>query len=93
MPSGDMIWRQDLDALVFRPKGYQGGCFVHRLAFRFHDSEASRESCKKFFRANVDAFERAAQAKIRRGRVLDGENFHLTSRDIRRAMSLPRDAS
>ncbi|MPR10236.1 hypothetical protein FS320_25640 [Microvirga tunisiensis] len=86
MRSDDPTWRQDIGALVFRPEGHQGGCFVHRLAFRSLGQETFRESCEAFFRSHEDVFERAAQAKIQRAGVSSTENFHLTSRDIRRAL-------
>lgn len=86
MPANDVTWRQDLDALVFMPRGHQGGCFIHRLAFRSLGGVASLESCEALFRAHEDAFERAAQAKIARVGMPSERSFHLTSRGIRRAL-------
>ena len=37
-----------------------------------------------YFRANRDAFQAAADAKILREAVAPGVNFHLTSRDVAR---------
>lgn len=87
MAPDDLTWRHDIDALVFTPSGHKGGCFIHRLAFRSLNGEGHRESCEAYFRANKDVFERAAQAKIRRASVPTGQNFHLTSRDVRRALA------
>lgn len=93
MPSNDLTWRHDIDALVFRPGGHEGCCFIHRLAFRSLNGEGSQESCEAYFRAHEDAFERAAQAKIRKAGVPMGQNFHLTSRDVRRAFIATDDVS
>jgi len=87
MPADDLTWRHDVDALVFRPNGHEGSCFIHRLAFRSISGEGDREGCEAYFQAHRVAFERAAQAKIRRASVPMEENFHLTSRDVRRALT------
>ena len=34
LAADDLTWRHDVDALVFRPNGHEGSCFIHRLAFR-----------------------------------------------------------
>ena len=74
------LWRDDLDALSFRPAGGDVFCMVHRLAFRtLMGRLSSKEDCLAWFEANRDAFEAAAKDKMARG--VTG-NFHLTSRDI-----------
>ncbi len=91
MALDDLTWRHDIDALVFTPRGHKAGCFIHRLAFRSLSGEGSRESCEVYFRANKDAFERAARAKIQKAGVSVEQNFHLTSRDVRRALAETAD--
>ena len=93
MTAADVAWRADLDALTFRPKGRAGACFVHRRAFRALAGAVEGDACLEFFVEHRDAFERAAEAKIMRRNVPDGQNFHLTSRDIRRSMALPLERS
>ena len=88
MTADDLTWRHDINTLMFRPDGHRGGCFIHRLAFRSLSGSCSRESCETYFRENRDAFERAAQVKMTRGNVPTEQNFHLTSRDIRRALMM-----
>ena len=77
----DHRWRDDIDALEFRPAAGGGRlCLVHRLAFRALIGRlAPKEECLAWFAARRDAFEAAAQAKAARG---GAGNFHLTSRDI-----------
>jgi hypothetical protein len=81
------IWRDDIDALVFTPEDHHGLCMVHRRALRtlLRFDPAPRD-CQVLFRANESAFRAAASAKIVREKVAGGVNFHLTSRDIARAM-------
>jgi len=86
MASDDLTWRHDVDALVFRPNGHEGCCFIHRLAFRSLSGEVGQDCCKAYFRVHKDAFERAAGAKIRRAGLTTEQNFHLTSRDVRRGL-------
>ncbi|WP_414471032.1 hypothetical protein [Microvirga sp. M2] len=85
------IWRHDVDALAFRPRGHEGFCFIHRLAFRSLSGEGGRDICEAYFRTNRDAFERAAQVKMSRVDMPAEQNFHLTSRDIRRALAMVAD--
>jgi len=87
MTAHDLTWRHDIDALVFRPNGHEGSCFIHRLAFRSMSGEAGQERCEAYFRVHQKAFERAAQGKIRRAGLTMEQNFHLTSRDVRRALT------
>jgi hypothetical protein len=77
------IWRDDIDALAFRPAGHQGWCIVHRLALRTVIGRlASPDECLAYFAANQLAFEAAARTKINRAALSAGANFHLTSRDL-----------
>jgi len=78
-------WRDDIDSLVFEPEGHAGCCLVHRRAFRvLLGSDAGRQECIAYFGAHQGAFRAAAAAKISRGSIPPGMNFHLTSRDVRR---------
>jgi len=82
-----MIWRHDIDALAFQPDDYRGHCLIHRRAFRtLLRFSPTPEDCETFFHAHEDAFRAAATAKILRAKVLDGANFHLTSRDVARQL-------
>jgi len=90
MAADDLTWRHDIDALVFRPNGHEGSCFFHRLAFRSMSREVGQEGCEAYFRVHKEAFERAARAKIRRAGLATEQNFHLTSRDVRRALTEAR---
>ena len=93
MAADDLTWRHDIDALVFRPNGHEGSGFIHRLAFRSMSEEAGQEGCEAYFRAHREAFERAARAKIRKAGLAMEQNFHLTSRDVRRALTAARDVA
>ena len=79
-------WRADLHSLSFQPPDHQGRCIVHRRAFQtllgFLPTGAD---CAGFFELHRPAFEQAAAAKISRARLAPDANFHLNSRDIRRA--------
>lgn len=88
MAPDDATWRHDVDALVFRPRGHKGGCFIHRLAFRSLCGEGGRDICEAYFRTNREVFERAARVKMSRANMSAEQNFHLTSRDIRRAFAM-----
>ena len=77
------IWRDDIDALAFRPAGHDGFCMVHRLALRTVIGRlAAPEECLEYFAANQPVFEAAALDKIARAGLASDANFHLTSRDI-----------
>ena len=81
----DAVWRTDLDALEFAVGA--GAALVHRLAFRaLLDGPATAESCMAFFAANRGLFRAAAEAKIARAGLPSDARFHLTSRDLRRAV-------
>ncbi|HMA52691.1 MAG TPA: DUF1488 family protein [Magnetospirillaceae bacterium] len=76
-------WREDIDALEFRPAGHQGLCLVHRLTLRTVIGRlAAPEECLAYFAAHRERFEAAARDKIARAALPAGANFHLTSRDI-----------
>ena len=83
----NVIWRDDIDALVFEPNDHRGFCMVHRLAFRTLLRFCPEPSdCEAFFHAHEGAFRAAAEAKMIRENVANGFNFHLTSRDVTRQM-------
>jgi hypothetical protein len=82
----DAKWRQDINALAFRPEGHAGTCVVHRLAFRtLMQLEPTPDACIAYFTAHEGAFRASARAKISRRRLNPDANFHLTSRDLARA--------
>jgi hypothetical protein len=80
-------WRDDVEALAFRPDGHLGLCMVHRHAFRtLLRAMPSPEQCADFFGAHELAFQAAAREKVLRASVAMDANFHLTSRDLSRAL-------
>lgn len=83
----DHIWREDIEALAFRPDGHDGFCMVHRHAFRtlLRRSPSERE-CAEFFLGHREIFEAAARAKVLRAKIAESDNFHITSRDVLRRM-------
>ena len=84
--SDEGIWREDIDSLAFRPEGHNGLCVVHRLAFRaLVGARLSPEICLAYFRENRARFNDAARAKASLKGLTPHSNFHLTSRDLRRA--------
>jgi hypothetical protein len=84
------IWREGLDALAFRPDGHDGWCLVHRRAIgTMIGREADATACLAWYAAQVDLFVRAAAAKVNRAGLRPEANFHLTSRDLRRATMSP----
>lgn len=81
------VWRADVDALAFRPSGHRGLCMVHRHAFRtLLRRYPSPEECAAYFQDHKAAFQVAASTKVARASVTADANFHLTSRDLARAM-------
>jgi hypothetical protein len=79
-------WHTAVDALGFQPQGHRGLCLVHRLAFRtLLGVEPTPADCHAYFDEWQTIFQRAAAAKIRRAGLSVDVNFHLSSRDIRRA--------
>ncbi|MCP8938049.1 hypothetical protein NK718_05940 [Alsobacter sp. SYSU M60028] len=88
------LWRDDVDALAFRPPGRAGLCFVHRLAFRaLLRAEPAPVACLAFFRRHAAAFEAAALAKASARALPDDANFHLTSRDVARRLTVAKAES
>lgn len=87
-------WREAIDALAFRPAGHDGWCVVHRRALgTVIGRGAGREACLAWFAEHADLFERAARAKIDRAGLPRGANFHLTSRDLKRASTTAAGAA
>jgi hypothetical protein len=87
------IWRSNIDALAFKPNGWQGYCVVHRRAFRtLLGFDPTPRECTAYFRAQHMAFETAARAKIVEKKIASGLNFHLTSRDVTRQLRSPSAA-
>ncbi|AWK90081.1 DUF1488 family protein [Azospirillum thermophilum] len=87
---GQPVWRQDIEALAFRPPGHDGRCAVHRLAFRTligGGQPPAAAECLAYFRLHRPAFERAAADKIARRGLPPDASLHLTSRDVGRAMT------
>lgn len=90
-PDGQTTWRHDIDALAFQPEGHHGTCVVHRLAFRtLMRIVPAPDACVAYFAAREGAFRAAAQAKITRRSIASGTNFHLTSRDLVRALTVAK---
>jgi hypothetical protein len=84
-------WRDDIDALAFQPEGHEGMCMVHRLAFRtLMRIVPTPDACIAYFTAHERAFHASAHAKINRKRLEPGANFHLTSRDLTRAVTVAK---
>jgi hypothetical protein len=84
-------WRHDIDALAFRPDGHHGTCVVHRLAFRtLMRLMPTPDACIAYFTANEDAFRTSARGKISRRGLQPGTSFHLTSRDLARALTVAK---
>ncbi|WP_027579835.1 hypothetical protein [Bradyrhizobium sp. Ai1a-2] len=82
---GEPIWRNDIDSLAFRPSGHGGICVIHRRAFRtLLGRSPSPQQSIDFYLMHRDSFEAAARAKLAAKDIRDTENFHLTSRDVRR---------
>jgi hypothetical protein len=87
----EVTWRSDIDALAFRPDGHQGTCMVHRLAFRtLMRIMPTPDACIAYFTAHEGAFRDSAQAKISRKGLEPDANFHLTSRDLARALTVAK---
>jgi hypothetical protein len=86
-----VTWRRDIEAFAFQPAGRQGYCMIHRRAFRtLLGFTPTPGDCETYFRANVDAFEAAADVKIREKNIAHDLNFHLTSRDVARQLRLAK---
>jgi hypothetical protein len=88
---GRAHWRRDLDALAFEPDGHRSVCVVHRLAFRsLLRLTPTPADCMAYFAVHEGAFRTAAQGKIVRRRIKSGVSFHLTSRDLSRALAVAK---
>jgi hypothetical protein len=84
---GEPIWRSDIDSLAFRPSGHIGMCVIHRHAFRtLLGCTPSPQQSIDFYLMHRASFEAAARAKLAAKRIQEMENFHLTSRDVRRRL-------
>ena len=80
-------WRHDIESVAFRPERHRGLCVVHRRAFRTLLGHAPSEGdCLAFFAKHPAAFAAAAAAKIAGRNLAPDANFHLTSRDLLRAL-------
>ena len=89
-----VIWRGDIEAFAFQPAGRQGYCIVHRRAFRtLLGFSPTPQECESFFRAHLDAFQAAANAKIVEKNIASEVNFHLTSRDVARRLMLANQSA
>lgn len=88
MSADGLSWRDDIDALVFRPAEHGGWCAVHRLAFRalLGTREPTPEDCLAHAAAHRPAFEAAAAGKIARRGYDATASLHLTSRDVDRML-------
>jgi hypothetical protein len=85
--NGEPIWRSDIDSLAFRPSGHMGMCVIHRRAFRtLLGCTPSPQQSIDFYLLQRDSFEAAARAKLAARSIRETENFHLTSRDVRRRL-------
>lgn len=81
-------WRADIDSLAFRPDGHGGGCVVHRHAFRtLLGRMPTPQDCAAFYGDHFAAFQAAAAAKLGRTAAVPDAHFHLTSRDLARALA------
>lgn len=81
------LWRDDLGSVEFTVPGHGGRCVIHARAIAtLMGAPAGREDCLAFARANAAALDAAARDRIARKALAPGSAFHLTSRDIRRAL-------
>jgi hypothetical protein len=83
-----VVWRPEIDSLCFQPDQHGGLCVIHRLAFRtLLGFDPAPGECQALFSREHKAFREAARAKIIRRALGPDARFHLTSRDILRAMA------
>ncbi len=83
----DVIWRDDIQAIAFRPEGHAALCMVHRLAIRtLLGFPPGPQDCLAFAREQEARLQAAARGKIAARNIPAGKALHLTSRDIRRSM-------
>lgn len=78
-------WAAEADAVRFSaPNG--GSCLIHRLAFRALLGRDPRVAeCVDFVNLNIEAISAAAATRLSSAKIGRGINFHLNSRQIRRA--------
>jgi hypothetical protein len=73
--------------LSFQPPEHTGECLVHRGAFRtLLGFDPSPADCEQWFTNHRTAIYQAAAEKISRVSLHIQDRFHLTSRDIIRAL-------
>lgn len=86
----ECTWRSDIDSLSFQPHGHGAYCIVHRRAFgTLLGLNPSPTECESYFVEHYAAFQRAAAEKIASASADAIVNFHLTSRDVARALTIP----
>lgn len=80
-----VTWRQDLQAVSFRPEGHGAACMIHRLAIRTLAGRLlTPEECLSFAASRLDLLQAAAARKIAAHQIAPERSLHLTSRDVRR---------
>jgi hypothetical protein len=83
-----MTFDESIDSLVFVPQHHGGRCVVHRRALRILLGREPRpDESLRHAEENASAYEEAARAKISRVGLGHDAHFHLTSRDLRRAIT------
>lgn len=83
-------WRNDLQAISFRPAGHQASCMIHWLAIRtLAGSLLTPEECLAFARDQAGVLQAAAARKIAANTLAPERSLHLTSRDVRRLALRP----
>ena len=83
-----MEWDGANDCLAFSPPGEDGRCVMHRRAFRaLLRQEPTPTECLAFAARHQAAFWLAARLKMQRAGLEPGARFHITSRDLRGAIS------
>lgn len=83
-----MEWDSANDCLAFSPPGGDGRCVMHRRAFRaLLRQEPTPAACLAFAARNQAALGLAARLKMQRAGLGPGARFHITSRDLRGAIS------
>jgi len=82
-----IVWRSEIDALVFAVDEQGAFCALHRRAFRtLLGADPTPEQCLGYFTGFEAAFRAAARVKIAEKELPPGRNFHLTSRDVARKL-------
>lgn len=81
------FWREDIDSLAFYVDQHEGLCVMHRRAFRaLLGFDPTPQQCLDYFEQRRVVFVQSARNKIERAKIPSSANFHITSRDIRRAV-------